>query len=145
MLEQELELLDEQVFEEEPGVAPSEEPSGGQEPKARPDDGRPMPELREVTVRYTAEDMFRMGGSAQALDEKKLQTLQYDDPNAVLLQVPGVYIRQEDGFGSAPEHRASRYQPESKLESHLDGGRRALRSRAVLRAGRLLLPHDGAH
>jgi Fe(3+) dicitrate transport protein len=102
MLEQELELLDEQVFVEEPGVAPSEEPSGDQEPKARPDDGRPMPELREVTVRYTAEDMFRMGGSAQALDEKKLQTLQYDDPNAVLLQVPGVYIRQEDGFGLRP-------------------------------------------
>jgi len=102
MLEQELELLDEQVFEEEEGVAPSEEPSGGQEPKARPDDERPMPELREVTVRYTAEDMFRMGGSAQALDEKKLQTLQYDDPNAVLLQVPGVYIRQEDGFGLRP-------------------------------------------
>ena len=43
-----------------------------------------------------------MGGSVQALDEKELETLQYDDPNAVLLQVPGVYIRQEDGYGLRP-------------------------------------------
>jgi Fe(3+) dicitrate transport protein len=102
MLEEELRLLDEQVYDEE---APSEgeaiEGGEGEPPKARPNE-EPMPELREVTVRYSPEDIFRMGGSVQALDQKELETLQYDDPNAVLLQVPGVYIRQEDGFGLRP-------------------------------------------
>ncbi len=105
MLEQELQLLDEQVYEEEPapegveGAVPEEGPAG---PKSNPSSDEPMPELREVTVRYTPEDIFRMGGSVQSLDQKQLETVQYDDPNAVLLQVPGVYIRQEDGFGLRP-------------------------------------------
>lgn len=102
MLQEELELLDEQVFDdaaEEPPAADGEEPV---EPKSRPDAGEPMPGLREVTVRYTPQDIFRMGGSVQALDQKQLEKIQYDDPNAVLLQVPGVYIRQEDGFGLRP-------------------------------------------
>ncbi|MEM7437630.1 MAG: TonB-dependent receptor plug domain-containing protein, partial [Myxococcota bacterium] len=65
-------------------------------------DEPPMPELREVTVKYSPEDIFRMGGSVQSIDQEQLEKLQYDDPNAVLLQVPGVYIRQEDGFGLRP-------------------------------------------
>ncbi len=101
MLEEELQLLDEQTYgDEEPVPAddvPTETP-----PKALVKDPGPLPELREVTVRYTPEDIFRMGGSVQALDQKQLETAQYDDPNAVLLQVPGVYIRQEDGFGLRP-------------------------------------------
>ena len=103
MLEQELELLDEQVFEnDEDQAAPEREVPDGSEPKAQVKDEEPMPELREVTVRYTPQDIFRMGGSVQTVDQKQLETLQYDDPNAVLLQVPGVYIRQEDGFGLRP-------------------------------------------
>jgi Fe(3+) dicitrate transport protein len=99
MLEEELQLLDEQVYDDEE-AAPQGQGEEGSPPKARPNE--PVPELREVTVRYTPEDIFRMGGSVQALDEKELETLQYDDPNAVLLQVPGVYIRQEDGYGLRP-------------------------------------------
>jgi Fe(3+) dicitrate transport protein len=99
MLEQELQLLDEQVYEEETG-ADGEEAEAA--PTVNPSSDEPMPELREVTVRYTPEDIFRMGGSVQSLDQKQLETVQYDDPNAVLLQVPGVYIRQEDGFGLRP-------------------------------------------
>lgn len=103
MLEEELELLDAEVYEDEAGAIPTEggeDPSS--EPKAKPKGAQPMPELREVTVRYTPEDIFRMGGSVQALDQEQLEKNQYDDPNAVLLQVPGVYIRQEDGFGLRP-------------------------------------------
>jgi Fe(3+) dicitrate transport protein len=99
MLEQELQLLDERVYEEETG-ADGEEAEAA--PTVNPSSDEPMPELREVTVRYTPEDIFRMGGSVQSLDQKQLETVQYDDPNAVLLQVPGVYIRQEDGFGLRP-------------------------------------------
>jgi Fe(3+) dicitrate transport protein len=102
MLEEELELLEEQVLDEERGAPPGEPGPDDAEPKAQVKGDDAMPELREVTVRYTPEDIFRMGGSVQALDQEQLQKLQYDDPNTVLLQVPGVYIRQEDGFGLRP-------------------------------------------
>ncbi|MEM7435457.1 MAG: TonB-dependent receptor plug domain-containing protein [Myxococcota bacterium] len=98
LLDEELEMLEEEVFAED-------EPFESTPATADPDSGDgegSMPELREVTVRYSPEDIFRMGGSVQALDQEQLEKLQYDDPNAVLLQVPGVYIRQEDGFGLRP-------------------------------------------
>jgi len=102
MLEEELQLLDEQVYEGEEVAPPSEGEKEPSPPSAKPEPSAPMPELREVTVRYRPQDIFRMGGSVQALDQKQLESIQYDDPNAVLLQVPGVYIRQEDGFGLRP-------------------------------------------
>ena len=103
MLEEELQMLDAQVYDAEPEAPPTEGEDGARaDPKAKPKSPEPMPELREVTVRYTPEDIFRMGGSVQALDQEQLEKNQYDDPNAVLLQVPGVYIRQEDGFGLRP-------------------------------------------
>ncbi len=93
MLEEELQLLDEEVLDEDATAEDAPEGDSGK---------RDMPELREVTVRYTAEDIFRMGGSVQALDEEHLKKMRYDDPNAVVLQVPGVYVRQEDAFGLRP-------------------------------------------
>lgn len=59
-------------------------------------------ELRDLVVAYTPEDVLRLGGSAQLLGEEQLSTLEYDDPHSVLLQVPGVYVRTEDGFGLRP-------------------------------------------
>lgn len=41
-------------------------------------------------------------GSQQVLGDKALQRFEYDDPHAVLAQVPGVYTRGEDGFGLRP-------------------------------------------
>ena len=107
MLDEELELLNEEVFDDaepapEPQPASEDDPyvTEGEPPKAQT--SGPAAELREVTVRYSPEDIFRMGGSVQTVDQEQLEKLQYDDPNAVLLQVPGVYIRQEDGFGLRP-------------------------------------------
>lgn len=102
MLDGELELFESQVFTVPEGTQPDARPEGDTAPKARVHGDDAMPELREVTVHYTPEDIFRMGGSVQALDENQLQKLQYDDPNSVLLQIPGLYIRQEDGFGLRP-------------------------------------------
>jgi Fe(3+) dicitrate transport protein len=42
------------------------------------------------------------GGSAQALSQKQLERFKYDDPHQLLLQIPGVYVRGEDGFGLRP-------------------------------------------
>ncbi|MBJ74034.1 MAG: ligand-gated channel protein [Sandaracinus sp.] len=59
--------------------------------------------LREVVVvGYQEEDLLRLGGSAQTLGQEQLEQLEYDDPHSVLLQVPGVYVRTEDGFGLRP-------------------------------------------
>lgn len=103
MLDEELEMLEEEVFAEDEPFEPSSDDAGGAATStSTSDESPPMPELREVTVRYSPEDIFRMGGSVQTLDQEQLEKLQYDDPNAVLLQVPGVYIRQEDGFGLRP-------------------------------------------
>ena len=74
MLEEELQMLDAQVYEDEAEARPTEGEDGAPaEPKAKPDAAQPMPELREVTVRYTPEDIFRMGGSVQALDQEQLE------------------------------------------------------------------------
>ncbi len=76
-----------------------------------PDEGTENPEdeisdedltLREVVVAYTPEDVFRLGGSATVVGQEELETLEYDDPHSVLLAVPGLYVRTEDGFGLRP-------------------------------------------
>jgi Fe(3+) dicitrate transport protein len=58
------------------------------------------PEPEDVRIRGKA---FRdTGGSGQVLSERQLQRFKHEDPHRVLLQVPGVYIRGEDGFGLRP-------------------------------------------
>lgn len=41
-------------------------------------------------------------GSAQVVRKDQLERFEYDDPGAVLQQVPGVYLRGEDGIGLRP-------------------------------------------
>jgi Fe(3+) dicitrate transport protein len=41
-------------------------------------------------------------GSATFIDESELEKFEYDDINRVLAKVPGVNIRQEDGYGLRP-------------------------------------------
>lgn len=44
----------------------------------------------------------RLAGSAYVLRKDQLDRFAHDDPHRVLLQVPGVYVRGEDGFGLRP-------------------------------------------
>src|SRR5690606_8441455 len=41
-------------------------------------------------------------GSAHLVSTKQLERFEQDDPHKVLLSVPGVYVRGEDGFGLRP-------------------------------------------
>src|SRR5690606_35766153 len=41
-------------------------------------------------------------GSAQVIRKDQLERFEYDDPGATLQQVPGVYVRGEDGIGLRP-------------------------------------------
>lgn len=44
----------------------------------------------------------RVAGSAHVVDEAELDRWGYDDVHRVLARVPGVYVRNEDGFGLRP-------------------------------------------
>src|SRR5207253_11507925 len=44
----------------------------------------------------------RTAGSAHVITEKRLEVFRYDDPTAILAQVPGIYSRGEDGMGLRP-------------------------------------------
>lgn len=54
----------------------------------------------EVVV--LAERVRRIPGSVQVVASETLERYKYDDPHATLQLVPGVYVRQEDGFGLRP-------------------------------------------
>ena len=58
--------------------------------------------LEEVLVTGGKDVIQTLSGSAHILDKEQLQKFDYTDLNNVLTQVPGVYIRYEDGFGLRP-------------------------------------------
>lgn len=55
-----------------------------------------------ITAAIPPEEIARIGGSAYQVPQEQLETWEQDDPHAVLMQVPGVYVRQEDGYGLRP-------------------------------------------
>lgn len=58
--------------------------------------------LQPVTVVGDVEDIPRIAGSAARLKADAIQTQDYTNPARVVQQVPGVYVREEDGFGNFP-------------------------------------------
>lgn len=56
--------------------------------------------VEEVLVAGTG--LSRTAGSAHVLRKDQLDRFEYDDPGAVLQQVPGIYVRGEDGVGLRP-------------------------------------------
>lgn len=54
----------------------------------------------EITILVTR--LQRTAGAVHAIDQRQLERFEYDDAHAILAQVPGVYIRQEDGMGLRP-------------------------------------------
>ena len=60
------------------------------------------PEIPTITIIGTPEESSRITGSAHVVTEEELEQFDYDDINRVLNVVPGVYVREEDGFGLRP-------------------------------------------
>jgi Fe(3+) dicitrate transport protein len=54
----------------------------------------------DVTVVGTR--LGRTPGSAHVIGNKQLERFEYDDPTAVLMSTPGLYVRTEDGMGLRP-------------------------------------------
>jgi len=58
--------------------------------------------LDQVKVIGEPDGIEEIPGSAHVLTEEDIRTQSYDDVNRVLRKVPGVYLREEDGFGLFP-------------------------------------------
>ena len=67
-------------------------------------------DLREKTAKNldayrvigSKELAFTLPGSAYVLDDGDIHNLNYENINQVLRQIPGVYVREEDGYGNFP-------------------------------------------
>jgi Fe(3+) dicitrate transport protein len=77
----------------EPTPAPEPTPSATERPARRRD-------LDEVYIGGTT--LAHTPGSAQVIRTDQLERFEYDDPGVTLQQVPGVYVRGEDGIGLRP-------------------------------------------
>ncbi len=77
---------------EAPPEAPPEEP-------ARPTFSHPS---YESSVLGKRAQQARISGSAHVVGAKTLEQFEHDDIQRVLKSVPGVYVREEDGFGLRP-------------------------------------------
>ena len=60
--------------------------------------------VTEVTgsIVGSKENIKKISGTAAYLDKEDIRAQSYDDVNRVLRKVPGVYVREEDGFGLFP-------------------------------------------
>lgn len=67
-----------------------------EEPEGAADAGR------ETTVTARRVDVRRVAGSAQVIGKEELERQEANDLHRVLQSVPGVYVREEDGFGLRP-------------------------------------------
>lgn len=83
------------VLNEAPSVA-----SVGSEPAV---DAGVQLSVRETTIsERRLVDVRRVAGSAQVIGREELERQESNDLNRVLQGVPGVYVREEDGFGLRP-------------------------------------------
>jgi Fe(3+) dicitrate transport protein len=62
-------------------------------------DSEPPPDDEVVVL---VDRIRRAPGSVHVIGQETLERYKYDDPHATLQLVPGVYVRQEDGFGLRP-------------------------------------------
>jgi Fe(3+) dicitrate transport protein len=65
---------------------------------AKTDDG-PIIELSGMAVIGSRANVERLPGAGTFVDELQIHNQGYTDINKVLFQIPGVYVRQEDGYG----------------------------------------------
>ena len=69
---------------------------------AQDDSDRSQTILEPLTIFGNQEELFTQTGSGYLIEQDLLQTHGYADINQALKQVPGVYLRTEDGYGLFP-------------------------------------------
>ncbi|MBA2411065.1 MAG: TonB-dependent receptor [Gammaproteobacteria bacterium] len=63
---------------------------------------REVMELEAIRIIGEQEDLLVAPGAAHVIDDEELENFKYNDVHRVLSSVPGVYIREEDGYGLRP-------------------------------------------
>lgn len=58
--------------------------------------------LEEITIIGSKEAASKVAGSAFVIDKADLEVFSYTDINRILAQAPGVYVREEEGYGLRP-------------------------------------------
>ena len=61
-----------------------------------------QPLLEATTVIGNKDEVFELFGSGYVVDAEEIRAQNYTNVNRVLAKVPGVYVREEDGFGNFP-------------------------------------------
>ncbi|HKP57608.1 MAG TPA: TonB-dependent receptor [Polyangiales bacterium] len=70
---------------------------------AAENDSQPVAAVNDpVEITVVGTRLAKTAGAAHVVRSEDLERFEYDDAHAVLLQVPGVYVRQEDGIGLRP-------------------------------------------
>jgi Fe(3+) dicitrate transport protein len=84
-----------------PPAAATLPPSAAEATRAAPATPR-TPASEPIDIVVVGTRVAKTAGSAHIIGEKQLERFEYDDAHATLQQVPGVYVRQEDGIGLRP-------------------------------------------
>jgi len=84
------------------GAAPSSPPADSAPAEPAPVAEQPAQEPQAIDVSIAGTRVQETSGSAHVVRPRQLERFEYDDPHQVLLGVPGVYVRGEDGFGLRP-------------------------------------------
>ena len=58
--------------------------------------------IEEVVVIGSKDAIRKIAGSGGLIEEKELDRMDYTDLNQILSSIPGIYFREEDGFGLRP-------------------------------------------
>jgi Fe(3+) dicitrate transport protein len=87
--------------------APTEPPTASPaaavtEGSSKPEEVPPSKPEEPETLQVQGSRTAQTSGSVHVVNEKQLKRFNYDNPEQVLLQVPGVYVRGEDGVGLRP-------------------------------------------
>lgn len=86
-------------------------------------DNAPETRLEEVVIIGQAEAAREKTGSAHVVEPEQLEEFSHTDINRMLREVPGVYLREEEGYGLRPNIgiRGSGSQRSSKISLMEDG------------------------
>lgn len=85
-----------------PEPKPEPKPESEEELVVDPVEDTEDKDLGTETIVGTDEEKFRQTGSAYSVDDKELDRYEYDDINRILRLRPGVYVREEEGYGLRP-------------------------------------------
>lgn len=104
-------------------ASPAEPASSGEVEVEAAAAAAPTAEDEPIEVIVADTPLRRTAGSAQVISERDLERYEYDDAHAILSQVPGVYVRTEDGMGLRPNIGLRGVNPErSKKVTLLEDG-----------------------